>query len=84
MVSAMTKKVCKICNKDMDLHQNRSGVVIDNKFFICEQCHETADVEEEGFDLSSIMSAKHKEMPIALWMIQEQNKDKTFMSIKKR
>jgi hypothetical protein len=29
------------------------------------------------------MRIPHKEMPIALWLIKEQNKDKPFMSIKR-
>ena len=84
MVSELTRKVCKICNKDIDLHEHRSGVVVDNKFFICEHCHESVDVDDEPVTLSDIKTTSHKEMPIALWLIQEQNKDKSFMSFKKR
>jgi len=66
------------------LHEHRSGIVVDNKFFICEHCHETVDEEDTPVTLSNIKTASHKEMPIALWLIQEQNKGKSFMSIKKQ
>ena len=78
----ITRK-CEICEKDFDLHHNRLGLVIDEHHFICESCNkELSDDDRENLPVS-VMHSEVKEMPIALWLIQEQNKDKPFMSCKR-
>jgi hypothetical protein len=78
----ITKK-CEICEKDFNLLHNRLGLVIDEHHFICESCNkELTDDDREHLPVS-VMQSDIKEMPIALWLIQEQNKDKPFMSCKR-
>lgn len=80
----MGKKICGVCNRDFELEDNKLGIVLDDELFVCEECHNHMDENEKQslFD-STVMHAPRKEMPIALWLIQEQNKDKPFMSIKR-
>ena len=79
----MITKKCEICNRDFDLKNNRRGLVLDEHHFICESCNsELTDNDREHLSVS-VMHSEIKEMPIALWLIKEQNKDKPFMSVKK-
>lgn len=80
----MEKKICGVCNQDFSLEENRLGVVFDDDLFICEDCHQKMnDDEKKQCFYSTIMRIPRKEMPIALWLIQEQNKDKPFMSLQR-
>ena len=77
----MENKTCKVCDKNFSLHENKLGVVFDDEFFVCEKCIElNGDFENIIPEDSCTFS---KKMPIALWLIQEQNKDKHFMSVKR-
>ncbi|HMA82791.1 MAG TPA: hypothetical protein VKP59_01025 [Candidatus Thermoplasmatota archaeon] len=79
----MITKKCEICERDFDLKNNRRGLVLDDHHFICESCNsELTDDDREHIPVS-VMHSEIKEMPIALWLIQEQNRDKPFMSVKK-
>jgi len=78
----ITKK-CEICEQEFDLTANRRGLVLDDHHFICESCNSHLTDDDLENISSSVMHSDLKEMPIALWLIQEQNKDKSFMSIKK-
>jgi len=80
--SFMGKRICGVCNHDFSLEENRLGVVLDDELFVCEDCHQNMDDEKKQIFLSTIMRIPRKEMPIALWLIQEQNKDHPFMSQK--
>ena len=77
----MENKICKVCDKHFSLDDNKLGIVLDDEFFICEKCYEIHDDFEQI--VPSISHSLPKKMPIALWLIQEQNKDKHFMSIKR-
>ena len=79
----MKSKICDICNQHFHPDENRSGMVINEDHFVCEHCTKKLDTDEMQIP-SSIMTDETKTMPIALWLIQEENKDKPFMSIKKR
>ena len=79
----MITKKCEICEKDFNLQNNRLGLVIDEHHFICESCNKQLNEDDREHLSVSVMHSEIKEMPIALWLIQEQNKDKTFMSIKR-
>lgn len=79
----MTTRKCEICDQHFNLKTNRLGLVIDNDHFICESCNLHLNEQDREHLSVSVMHSEVKEMPIALWLIQEQNKDKPFMSIKK-
>ena len=80
----MGKKICGVCNRDFSLEQNKMGLVLDDEVFVCEDCNRHLNDEDKTlFSYSTVMHAPRKEMPIALWLIKEQNKDKPFMSIKR-
>jgi hypothetical protein len=64
----------------MLLKTNLSGLVYDDKHFLCEKCHDNYS-DEKLYDLiKTKMKDPKKGMPISLWLIHEQNKDKTFMT----
>jgi len=80
----MGKKICGVCNQGFNLEENRLGVVFDDHFFVCEDCSRHMDDDEkQNFFNSTVMHIPRKEMPIALWLIQEENKDKPFMTVKR-
>ncbi len=76
------EKKCDLCNRDMTLKTNLSGLVYDDKHFLCEQCHDDHSNEELDDWIKTKMKDPKKGMPISLWLIHEQNKDKTFMTKK--
>ncbi len=53
--------------------------MFNDEHFICERC--SGELSEEK--LISVMGERRRGMPIAVWLIHEQNKDKPFMTIKK-
>ena len=67
----------------MSLNEHLSVLVFGDEHFVCEDCcsHHT-DEELEDWT-RSIMHSPHSGMPIALWIVHEQNKGKTMMSINK-
>ncbi len=79
----MITKKCEICEQDFNLKANRRGLVIDDHHFICESCNIHLTESDCQHLSTSVMHSEVKEMPIALWLIQEQNKDKPFMSVKR-
>jgi len=79
----LTIKKCEICEKDFELQKNRLGLVVDDHHFICEDCNIQLTEDDREHLSVSVMHSEVKEMPIALWLIQEQNKDKPLMSMKK-
>ena len=79
----MPEKTCGICSKKFSLSQNFSGLVFNDEYFVCETCCETHS-EKELIDWSkTVMQSPENGMPIGLWLIHEQNKDKTMMTVKK-
>ena len=76
------EKKCDLCNRDMTLKTNLSGLVYDDKHFLCEQCHDNHSNEELDDWIKTKIKDPKKGMPISLWLIHEQNKDKTFMTKK--
>ncbi len=80
---SIVEEVCEICKQKFVLEENPAGVVFDDIHFICEKCHQQLleeDVEDERYTL---MGENRKGMPIAVWLIHEQNKDKPFMAVKR-
>ncbi len=76
----MPEKKCSICHNLFHLHEHENGLVFDDDIFICQQCTSEKDPKEWS---ESIMQSPTEGMPIALWLIHEQNKDKPLFSRKK-
>lgn len=84
MVEKIPEKTCIVCSKKFSLHENPSGLVFENEKFICEDCckkHQDKDISEIT---NTIMHDSSNGMPIALWLIHEENKDKTMMTTKRK
>jgi len=79
----MEEKICNKCHTAFSPVENSQGIVIDNNIFVCEDCHQHTAEENLFEEFSSSKQILNNEMPIALWLIKEQNKGKTFMSRKK-
>ena len=71
----MPEKICSKCNNTISLHDHQSGLVFDDKFFVCEDCCNSNSEEEIMKWSETVMQSPEKGMPIALWLIHEQNKD---------
>ena len=69
-----------ICNKKMLIAEHPLGLVFKDKHFVCESCSCKHSKEEISKLTKTIMQSQQNGMPIALWLIHEQNKDKTMMS----
>jgi hypothetical protein len=54
-----------------------------DKHFICEECCDKHSNEEIYKLTKTIMQSSDSGMPIGLWLIHEQNKNKTMMTVKK-
>jgi len=70
-----------MCNRKIALDENLSGMVFGDKHFLCEDCYDTHSEEELDNWMQTTMRHPSRGMPIALWLIHEQNKDKTIMSM---
>ena len=79
----MEEKICHKCHTTFSPVEHGQGVVIDNNIFICEDSHQKNTDERSFEEFSSSKQIINNEMPIALWLIKEQNKGKSFMSRKK-
>jgi hypothetical protein len=79
----MEEKICHKCHTAFLPMENTQGLVIDDNIFICENCHQNESVEAVVDELSSSKQVLGNGMPIALWLIKQQNKGKTFMSRKR-
>jgi len=79
----MSEKTCDVCSKKISLDQNHSGLVFEDKHFVCEDCCSTHSDEELKSLTKTVMHTTENGMPIGLWLIHEQNKDKTMMTVKK-
>jgi hypothetical protein len=73
------EKKCDFCNRHIKLNTNLSGLVFDDKYFLCEECHDNHSGHELDNWARTIMKNPTSGMPISLWLIHEQNKNKTFM-----
>ena len=74
------EKTCSLCNRKIVLSENLSGLVFNDEHFLCEDCCEHNSEDELMNWTKTIMQDPTKGMPIALWLIHEQNKNKTMMS----
>ena len=78
----MPEKICEMCKTKFHLNQHKTGLVFDDKIFICEQCTTTATDEDLLEWSHTIMRTSENGMPVALWLIHEQNKNKPMFTKK--
>ena len=71
-----------VCNKKMLLDEHPLGLVFKDEHFVCQECSDKHSKEDISRLSKTIMQSPHNGMPIALWLIHEQNKDKTMMTVK--
>ena len=76
------EKICSLCSRNFSLHQNPSGLVFHDEHFICQDCCDSRAEEISNFS-KTIMRSPDNGMPIAIWLLHEQNKNKTMMTVKK-
>ena len=78
----MSEETCSICKNKISLHDHQHGLVFEDKFFVCEDCCDNNSEEIIKWS-ETIMQSPSNGMPIALWLIHEQNSDKPLFSRKK-
>jgi hypothetical protein len=69
---------CDICGQKIDFEKNLSGLVIKNSVFACEKCCIDKSKDELINWTESKMTNPKDIQPIALWLMQEKNKNKLF------
>ena len=79
----MSEKICNICSRKISLNNNQAGLVFDDKHFVCEDCCSNHTKDQIKTLTKTVMHTTEEGMPIGLWLIHEQNKDKTMMTVKK-
>jgi len=79
----MSEKTCGICQNKFYLHEHQSGLVFNDKIFVCEECSKNTSENDIMEWSRSTMQDPGCGMPIALWLIHEQNKDKPLFSKRK-
>ena len=85
VVLKTVEKTCKICNKKFLLTEHPSGLVFQDTHFICGDCSSNQKEEPKIEEFTkTTMQHPTSGMPIALWLIHEQNKDKTMMTFKNK
>ncbi len=83
VVFKIPEKTCSICSRKFSLSQNPLGLVFSDEHFVCEECSDRRNKEKLSKLTKTIMQSPEGGMPIALWLLHEQNKDKTMMTFKK-
>jgi hypothetical protein len=83
VVVRITQKTCSLCSKKISLDENPFGLVFRDEFFVCEDCTEKHSPEEIRSLSKTTMQNPFNGMPIGLWLIHEQNKDKTMLTFTK-
>ena len=72
-----------VCNKKILLKEHPLGLVFQDRHFVCETCNDKHSKETISKLTKTIMQSSESGMPIALWLIHEQNRNKTMMTVKK-
>lgn len=84
VVVKTNEKTCSLCSRKFVMSENPSGLVFRDQFFVCEDCCDKNSEEDMANWSKNIMQDPTRGMPIALWLIHQQNKDKTMMSASKK
>ena len=80
----MAEKTCLICSKKINLEDHPLGLVFEDKHFVCQDCNNKHSREELTKLSKTIMQSPQNGMPITLWLIHEQNKSKTMMTMESK
>ena len=70
--------ICDMCKSAMPFEKNLSGLAIHGKFFACEKCCQDASKKDLDNWTESRMAKPTDVKPIALWLMQKENKDRLF------
>lgn len=70
------QKTCEMCKHKFHLNEHQMGLVFNDKFFICQNCQTHTSNQEIMEWTQGVMRRLEFGMPISLWLINEQNKDK--------
>ena len=79
----MSEEKCEVCSRKISLSDNPFGLVFRDEFFVCEKCVDKHPGKRISKLTKTTMQSSDNGMPIALWLIHEQNKDKTMMTVRK-
>jgi hypothetical protein len=80
----LSEKTCEVCSRKISLDEHPSGFVFRDEVFVCQTCADKHSHGEISKLTKTIMQKPYEGMPIALWLIHEQNKDKTMMTVKNK
>ena len=70
--------VCDLCLSNINFEDNLSGLVINGEFFACEKCCKESSKEDLENWTNSKMISPDEVKPIALWLMEKNNKTKLF------
>lgn len=68
---------CDLCNSKIVLGKHLSGLVVEDKFFACEECCQTQPKMNLMNWTKSRMKSSNSVRPIGLWLTKEKTKDKS-------
>ncbi len=80
----ITEETCMICSKKINIDEHPRGLVFKDKHFVCQDCNKKHTPEEVTKLSKTVMQSPITGMPIALWLIHEQNKNKTMMTMESK
>lgn len=72
----MSEALCSKCHQHFFVIEHQSGLVFGDSLFLCQECCENTPEAELELWKSTKMQCDSVGMPIGLWLIHEQNKDK--------
>ena len=66
--------ICDLCGQDIIFNENLSGLILQNKFFACEECCIAAKNELLDRWIKNRNAKTEDVKPIAFWLMQEKHK----------
>ena len=67
----LEKRTCDICNNEIELEKNLSGLVVAGEYFACEHCCQQSNHEELTKWTKSRMNNTSDFQPIGLWITRQ-------------
>jgi superfamily II helicase len=77
-IDIKTSAVCDICGKEFIFEDNLSGLTIRGEFYSCEKCCQDASKKTLDAWVEYKQGKPGEIKPIALWIMQENNKTQLF------